>query len=180
MSETPDKKSPLQSLFQGWTDETLAFLVLRVWLAMRAFVTGLEKWAGEAVMKVQKLDEFGLPSAEGAVDTKVKVYGLAHYHGIPEALANSFQNQPLLPPFLMKPYDIVLGPALIVLGIMLLLGIGTRISLFLQGMLYCSLTFGLILIKQDGGVAWLAAHMILIAYALTLAKHNKLAVMAKY
>jgi thiosulfate dehydrogenase [quinone] large subunit len=80
----------------------------------------------------------------------------------------------------MKPYDIVLGPALVILGIMLFVGIGTRISLFLQGLLYCSLTFGLILIRQDGGVAWLAAHMILIAYALTLAKHNKLAVMDKY
>lgn len=180
MSDTQDKKSPLQTLCQGWTDETLAFLVLRVWLAMRSFITGLEKWAGEAIVKKQALDEFGLPAAEGAVDTKVKVYGFVHYHGIPEALAKSFENQPLLPPVLMKPYDIVLGPALIILGIMLLLGIGTRISLFLQGMLYCSLTFGLILIKQDGGVAWLAAHMILIAYALTLAKHNKLAVMQKF
>lgn len=180
MSDTPEKKSPLQSLFKGWTDETLAFLVLRVWLALRAFITGLEKWAGTEIRKIEKLDEFGLPAAEGAVDTKVKVYGFAHYHGIPEALAESFKGQPLLPPILMKPYDIVLGPALVILGIMLFVGIGTRISLFLQGLLYCSLTFGLILIRQDGGVAWLAAHMILIAYALTLAKHNKLAVMDKY
>lgn len=179
MSDIPEKKAT-PSLTQGWTDQTLAFLVLRVWLAIRALVTGIEKWAGEAVKKVQKLDEFGLPSAEGAVDTKVKVYGLEHYHGVPDALANSFQNQPLLPSFMLKPYDIVLGPALVILGLMLLLGIGTRISLFLQGLLYCSLTYGLILIKQDGGVAWLAAHMILIAYALTLAKHNRLAIMNRF
>jgi len=180
MSDTIEKKATMTALSQGWTDQTLAFLVLRVWLAIRAFVTGLEKWAGEIIKPVQKLDEFGLPAAEGAVDTKVKVYGFEHYHGIPEGLANAFANQPLLPPFMMKPYDIVLGPALIILGLMLFLGIGTRISLFLQGMLYCSLTFGLILIKQDGGVAWLAAHMILIAYALTLAKHNKFAIMSKF
>lgn len=177
MSETTDKKS----LFQGWTDETLAFLILRAWIAVRAIITGLEKWAGSAVMKVPLKDELGMLDPSGAmVETKVKVYGFANYHGIPEVLAKKFAGEPLLPGFMMTPYVTVLGPALIILGLMLLLGIGTRISLFLQGLLYVSLTLGLILIHEDGGVAWLAAHMILIAYALTLAKHNKLAVMSKF
>ena len=63
---------------------------------------------------------------------------------------------------------------------MLLLGLGTRLSLFLQGLLYIALTVGLILIKQDDGVAWLGIHIALITLALMLAKHNKLALLKKW
>ena len=41
-----------------------------------------------------------------------------------------------------------------------------RSSLFVLGLLYISLTWGLILIKQDDGVSWLGVHMILILGAL--------------
>ena len=58
-------------------------------------------------------------------------------------------------------------------------GIATRISLFVMGLVYVSLTFGLILIGQDGGIAWLAAHTIMIAYALTLVRYNRFGIMKK-
>jgi thiosulfate dehydrogenase [quinone] large subunit len=45
-----------------------------------------------------------------------------------------------------------------------------------MGLLYVSLTVGLILIKQDSGIAWLAIHIGLIAYALTLTKYNRFAI----
>jgi thiosulfate dehydrogenase [quinone] large subunit len=44
-----------------------------------------------------------------------------------------------------------------------------------MGLLYVSLTVGLILIKQDGGVSWLAIHVALIAIALSLTKYNRFA-----
>ncbi|MGA2693190.1 MAG: hypothetical protein ABSF76_12570, partial [Opitutaceae bacterium] len=69
----------------------------------------------------------------------------------------------------------ILGWALIALGIGVLLGIFTRASLFLMGLLYVSLTFGLILIKQDAGVSWLAIHVAMIAVALSLCRHNRFA-----
>jgi thiosulfate dehydrogenase [quinone] large subunit len=74
----------------------------------------------------------------------------------------------------------VLGPALIVTGVLLLLGLGTRVSLCLQGLIYIALTAGLILIKQDDGVAWLGIHIALIAFALTLARHNRFALLKKW
>ena len=74
----------------------------------------------------------------------------------------------------------ILGPALILLGLTLLLGIATRFSLFAMGLLYTSLTFGLILLKQDAGVAWLAAHVILIVMALALAQYNRFTILKKW
>jgi len=79
----------------------------------------------------------------------------------------------------LKIYDIVLGPALLVLGVTILLGIASRTSLFLLGLLYVSLTWGLILIKQDDGVSWLGVHMILIVMALMLAQYNRFALLLK-
>jgi thiosulfate dehydrogenase [quinone] large subunit len=66
------------------------------------------------------------------------------------------------------------------MGLTLLLGLGTRISLFAMGLLYTSLTFGLILIKQDAGVAWLGIHIIMITAALALAKYNRFAILKKW
>ena len=74
----------------------------------------------------------------------------------------------------------MLGPALIATGIMLLLGIGTRLSLFIQGLIYIMLTVGFILIRQDDGISWLGIHVALVAMALMLAKHNKLALLKKW
>ena len=178
MTDTTEVKT---KWYEGWTDETLAFLVLRLWLAVRAIITGVEKFSGTKTTQSPMLDDLGMPDISGKmIDIKTKIYSFGDYHAVPASLASEFAKQPLLPKFILPIYYGMLGPALILLGLMLLFGIGTRTSLFLQGLLYVSLTFGLILIGQDGGIAWLAAHMILIAYALTLAKHNKLAVMSRF
>jgi len=60
------------------------------------------------------------------------------------------------------------------------LGLATRFSLFAMGLVYTSLTFGLILIKQDAGVAWLGIHIIMIVLALALAKYNRFAILKKW
>ena len=67
-----------------------------------------------------------------------------------------------------------------ILGLTLFLGIATRFSLFLMGLVYTSLTFGLILIKQDAGIAWLGVHIVMIVIALALAKHNRFAILKKW
>jgi thiosulfate dehydrogenase [quinone] large subunit len=91
-----------------------------------------------------------------------------------------FQAEPLMLKFALPLYDKILGPVLLILGITLLLGIANRVSLFLLGLLYISLTWGLILIKQDEGVSWLGVHMILIVMALALAEHNRLTIFKKW
>ncbi len=163
--------------------------LLRGWLAVRAIQTGVEKYAGmkgsdQLVTIDGKVNDYGLTQAE-----QVKEYAMSHYHGVPEALMTKFKAEPLmhlkimnidLTSWMLPIYDKVLGPALIVLGLLILLGIASRTSLFLLGLLYVTLTFGLILIKEDSGVAWLGIHMIMIVMALMLAKYNRVCVLKKW
>lgn len=151
----------------------LGLLSIRIWLGLRAIATGIEKYAGSKSSDTAVLIN-GQPNTYGLTDsTSEKVYGLAQYHGIPEALRAQFEAQPLIPGFFLNLYDKILGPSLILLGITVLLGIFPRVSLFAMALLYTSLTFGLILLKQDAGVAWLAAHIILIAMALIYSDRDK-------
>jgi thiosulfate dehydrogenase [quinone] large subunit len=74
----------------------------------------------------------------------------------------------------------MLGPAFILTGIMLLVGLGTRLSLLAQAALYIALTVGLVLIDQNDGVAWLGIHAGLVAAALLLVEYNRFAVLKKW
>lgn len=160
---------------------TFAFLVLRLWLGLRALLAGLEKYAGKVTEKQPLLDEFGEPDINGAmVEVSRKVYGFEHYHGLPKPLADKFAAEPLLPGWSLSLYDAVLGPALILLGVTLLIGLAPRITLFAHGLLYCSLSIGLILLNESGGIAWLGTHLILIVLALRLVAHDRFSVLPKW
>jgi thiosulfate dehydrogenase [quinone] large subunit len=159
---------------------TLGMLTLRIWLGFRAIQTGLEKFAGsKANSSVVDID--GVPNSYGLTkDGADKFYSFSEYHGVPVPLYDKFASEPLIPTWGLNLYDTVLGPALILLGLTVLLGIAQRISLFAMGLLYTSLTFGLILIKQDAGIAWLGIHIIMVVMALALAKHNRFSVLKKW
>ena len=163
-------------------DQTLAFLVLRGWLAVRAILTGVEKFGAYKTIQKPLIDPAtGMEDPSGAmIDVKVKFYSLTNYSGMPASLKDKFANEPLLPHSALSAFDHLLGPALIVTGVMLLLGLGTRLSLFVQGLIYIALTAGLILIRQDDGISWLGIHVALVAFALMLAKHNKFALLKKW
>jgi thiosulfate dehydrogenase [quinone] large subunit len=154
-------------------------LTLRLWLAVRAIQTGLEKFGGTKSYDTEVMID-GAANSYGLTESATaKVYALSNYNGVPAPLYEKFSNEPLIPGFALSIYDVVLGPALILLGLTLLLGIATRLSLFALGLVYTSLTFGLILIKQDAGVAWLGIHIIMIVMALALAKYNRFAILKK-
>ncbi|MDA9260483.1 hypothetical protein N9P58_01320 [Puniceicoccaceae bacterium] len=159
---------------------TLGMLTLRIWLGCRAILTGIEKYAGTNSSDKDVLID-GVPNSYGLTDTVTgKVYSLSNYHGVPVPLYDKFSNEPLIPTWGLNLYDTILGPALILLGLGVLLGIAQRISLFAMGLVYTSLTFGLILINQSSGVAWLGVHIIMVVMALALAKHNRFAVLKKW
>jgi len=166
----------------GDCGSSMAFLVLRLWLGVRALVTGIEKFGAYANIQKPLIDPAtGQPDASGVlVNVSVKYYSLTNYSGIPASLKDRFTNEPLLPKFGLTAFDHLLGPAFILSGVMLLLGLGTRLSLFLQALIYVALTIGLILIKQDDGISWLGIHIALVAFALTLVKHNHFALLKKW
>ena len=127
-------------------------LLLRGWLAVRAILTGIEKYGAYKTIQQPLIDPAtGKADPNAVVEIKVKFYSLANYSGIPSSLKDKFANEPLLPHFALTAFNILLGPALILTGVMLLLGLGTRMSLFVQGLIYIALTVGLILIGQDEG-----------------------------
>jgi len=159
---------------------SLGMILIRIWLAMRALQTGIEKFAGlksseSAVVIDGAPNDYGLTESASS-----KAYSLDSYHGVPKALYDKFGSEPLIPGWFLNLYDIILGPALIIFGLTLLMGVATRISLFAMGLLYTSLTFGLILLKQDAGIAWLAVHIVLVVMGLVLAKHNRFAILSKW
>ena len=154
-------------------------LILRGWLAVRAIQTGIEKYSGPKPTP-QLVKVGGVDNAQGLAADAAKEYAMAHYHGVPKGLYDKFLTEPMMPKIMLPFYDKVLGPALIVLGLTILLGLAYRTSLFLLGALYISLTWGLILIKQDDGVSWLGVHMILIVMALMLADQNRFSILKKW
>ncbi len=163
-------------------DFTWAFLALRLWLGVRALLVGIEKFSSYRSVAMPLIDpSTGQPDASGVmVNVNVKSYALANYAGIPAALRDKFTHEPLLPKFALVAVDKMLGPAFILAGIMLLLGLGTRLSLLAQALLFIVLTIGLVLINQPDGVAYLGIHIGLVAGALLLAKYNRFAVLKKW
>ncbi|MBT8036649.1 MAG: hypothetical protein KJO21_03800 [Verrucomicrobiae bacterium] len=171
-TESKAANNPLGLLF--------ASLLLRVWLGVRAVQTGIEKFAGKVMSESPVKIDGEAYDADLTEAASSKGYSLENYHGIPEAMNTTFSEEPLMMGWALKIYDVVLGPALIILGLTILLGVASRVSLFLLGLVYVSLTWGLILIKQDAGIAWLGIHMALIAMALSWANHNRFCLLKKW
>jgi thiosulfate dehydrogenase [quinone] large subunit len=163
-------------------DFTFAFLALRLWLGFRALFVGIQKFAAYRSVATPLIDPAtGQPDASGVmVNVNVKSYALANYAGIPAALRDKFAHEPLFPNFALVAFDRMLGPAFILTGIMLLIGLGTRLSLLAQGLLFVALTIGLVLIDQNDGVAYLGIHTALIAGAFLLARHNRFVVLKRW
>lgn len=161
---------------------TFAFLVLRLWLGVRALLVGIEKFGAYHSVAMPLIDPTtGQPDASGVMtNVNIKYYSFANYSGIPLGLKDKFAHQPLLPKFALSAFDHLLGPLFIFTGIMLLVGLGTRLSLLAQALLYVALTYGLILINQPDGVAYLGIHVGLVTAALLLVHNNRFAVLKKW
>ena len=163
-------------------DFTLAFLSLRLWLGVRALFVGIQKYAAYKSVAMPLIDpSTGQPDASGVmVNVSVKSYALANYAGIPPGLRDKFAHDPVFPKFALTLFDRMLGPAFILTGIMLILGLGTRVSLLVQAVLFIALTVGLVLIDANDGVAYLGIHIGLVAAAFLLARHNRFAVLSRW
>ena len=163
-------------------DFTFAFLALRLWLGVRALFVGVQKYAAYKSVAMSLIDPTtGQPDASGVmVNVSVKSYALANYAGMPASLSDKFAHDPLFPKFALTLFDRMLGPAFILTGIMLIIGLGTRVSLVIQGLLFIALTIGLVLIDANDGVAFLGIHIGLVAAAFLLVQHNRFAVLKKW
>jgi thiosulfate dehydrogenase [quinone] large subunit len=149
MSDTAPSSAP-----RLCNEHTAAFLLLRLFLGLRTLMAGIEKFESGGK------------------------YSFEAYYANMSRMASGITGASFMPLWMTKSFAISLGYLLIVLGVTLLLGIRTRCSLILTGLLYIGLSFGLMAVQEAEGVAWLAIHVGLFAGALVLLKHNRFALWA--
>ncbi|HWA27470.1 MAG TPA: hypothetical protein VG734_17580 [Lacunisphaera sp.] len=135
-------------------DYTAAFLLLRLFLGLRTFLAGLEKF--EAGGK----------------------YTFENYTANMARMASGITGASFLPLWATRNFALSLGPLLLLFGALLLLGLKTRLTLQLTGLLYVGLSFGLMAVQESEGVAWLGLHIVMFAAALVLVRHNRFALWA--
>ena len=162
-----DPSQTLEYKKQPWSGETMAYLMLRIWIGLRLVMSGLEKfrisnsWIDEqGGAKYVRLNEFWhwdhLEKKAAMI-----VGGIPKYGGLSQKLAEF--------------YALALGPLMIGVGLALLIGFFNRLSLFAAGMIFISLSVGLMMIGADDGIYKLGVHVALVALAFHFVAHNRLA-----
>ncbi len=122
--------------------------MLRLWLGLRALLSSLEKYAGTEIVEEPLLDEFRGPRHQwcGGRGEDQGLWQRSTITYRPTA-RYKFAAEPLIPGGLSL-YDSVLGyPG--ALRVALLISLAPRVTLFLHGLLYCSLSVGLILLNES-------------------------------
>jgi len=141
-----EKKDPASNC-----DYTAAFLILRLFLGLRALLAGLEKFESGGI------------------------YSLANYAKNMDRMATGITGASFLPLWATRPFALSIGYVLLVLGAALLLGLKTRFALVLMGLVYVGLAFGLMAVQENEGVAWLAGYVLITAVTLVLSRHDRFA-----
>lgn len=132
---------------------TAAFLLLRLFLGLRTLMAGLEKFEAN------------------------RSYSTENYSANMTRMAEAISKNSTIPVWASKSFALPLGYLLIILGVAILLGIKSRVSLFLTGLLYTGLAFGLMAVQEGEGVAWLSAQVLMFAFALFLCRYNRFALL---
>jgi thiosulfate dehydrogenase [quinone] large subunit len=149
MSENPASNNCCNSRLEY----TGAFLLLRLWLGLRTLLAGVEKFESGGT------------------------YSFENYYKNMGRMAQGITSASFMPLWMTKNFAHTLGYALVVLGLCVLLGVKSRLSLFATGLLYVGLSFGLMAVQEGEGVAWLGMHMIMIAGALMLVRYERFAIL---
>jgi thiosulfate dehydrogenase [quinone] large subunit len=143
MTETPASSTTVRGEY------TAAFLILRLFLGLRTLMAGLEKF---------ELN---------------KSYSTANYSENMTRMATGISNNSTIPLWAAKAFALPLGYILTILGLALLLGVKSRATLFVTGLVYVGLSFGLMAVQEGEGVAWLAVQVLMFAVALVFVRHNR-------
>lgn len=131
---------------------TAAFLILRLFLGLRAFLSGLEKFESGGT------------------------YSFENYGKTMGRIASGITGASFLPSWATKAFALPLGYIFLALGIMLLLGIKTRLALILLALVWVGLGFGLMAVQSDEGAIWIGTYVGLTVGAMLLVRHNRFAI----
>jgi thiosulfate dehydrogenase (quinone) large subunit len=148
MTETPASNSSI--LVRG--EYTAAFLILRLFLGLRTLMAGLEKFEAN------------------------RSFSTANYSENMTRMATGISNNSVIPLWAAKAFAMPLGYILTILGIALLLGVKSRVTLFITGIVYTGLGFGLMAVQEGEGVAWIGMQVLMFVVALVLVRNERFAV----
>ena len=132
------------------SNKTAAFLLLRLLLGLLFVYAFIGKLKGDA-----------------------NGYTIANLIGFSQGTLENFSQNTFLPRLLLVPYCYALPWLEIGLGLALLLGIKTRLTLIGFGLVLISLWFGMLLLKQQAVVLGNAFYVFLSVVALHLAPYNR-------
>ncbi len=137
------------------SEYTCAFLLLRLFLGLRTLIAGLEKFEAN------------------------KSFSFSNYTENMTRMATGISNYSLIPLWAAKSFALSLGFLLVFVGAAILLGIKTRAALFLGGLVYVGLGFGLMAVQEGEGVAWIGMQVLMFSVALVYVRHNRFAVVGE-
>jgi thiosulfate dehydrogenase (quinone) large subunit len=129
-----------------------AHFILRTWVGLRLLWAGLDK------MRQKSGDGFGLEYIQKSMEPIVK----------------TMEESALLPKSGISLYASVLPWALLIVGAWALLGLATRTALFAAGLVFVSLSVGLMALPDDDQVVMRGVEVALTALALITAGSNAL------
>lgn len=136
-------------------DFAYAHLILRLWVGLRLFMAGVDKFR----------------AGNGPTTT----FNFENYHKKSDQIATLMSTNSFLPEWACKAYATSIGFALLLVGVWVALGILTELGLFAAGLVFLSLGFGLAALPDDMELtANIGIGIIITAMALTTAKHKNL------
>jgi thiosulfate dehydrogenase [quinone] large subunit len=130
---------------------TSAFMLLRLFLGLRTLAAGLEKFEAN------------------------KSFSFTNYTENMNRMATAISKYSIIPEWASKTFALSLGFLLLGLGLAVLLGIKSRCSLLLAGLVYVALGFGLMAVQEGEGVAWIGMQVLMFSVALVLSRHERFA-----
>jgi hypothetical protein len=82
-------------------------------------------------------------------------------------------EETLLPAWMVKPFLLALPYAMLLAGLLILLGLLNRVAWWLAGLIWFSLAVGQMLLPDEGTIQWLGLYVFMCALALCLVEHNR-------
>jgi uncharacterized membrane protein YphA (DoxX/SURF4 family) len=127
-----------------------AHLILRLFVALRLLMAGLDKFR-----------------AGNGPDT---TFSLENYTKKSDAIANLMSTNSFLPAAMCQSYAHSIGYVLVLVGLWTAVGIFTNLSLLVAGLTFLSLGFGLAALPDDTEVVFIGIQVLITAAALATAK----------
>ncbi|MCB1096582.1 MAG: hypothetical protein R3F19_20415 [Verrucomicrobiales bacterium] len=158
---TPSEKQP-------WSGDSMAYLMLRTFIGLRLVMSGLDKFK----LSNNVIDERGGVSRVRWSE----LYRFEHLNAKADKIIGAVPKFGGINADLAELYLKVLAPLMICVGVSLLIGFFNRLSLFAAGMIFISLSFGLMSIGEEETVYRLGVYVALVALAFHYVKANKLGI----